>query len=119
MLLKKEVLKGQEQTLPLCCKMSWQGKRPIWMNRELFLRVQEKQRFYFLWKKGRVAWEEYKVIVRMCREKIRKEKAQLEFNLAAAVKENKKLFYIYINSKRRAMENLCPLLDVVRIVTTG
>jgi len=37
----------------------------------------------------------------MCREKIRKAKAQLELNLAAGVKGNKKLFYKYINSKRR------------------
>ena len=42
----------------------------------------------------------------MCREKIRKAKAQLELNLAAGVKGNKKLFYKYINSKRRTRENL-------------
>jgi len=47
----------------------------------------------------------------MCREKIRKVKAQLELNLAAGVKRNKKLFYTYINSKRRTSENLHSLLD--------
>ena len=60
------------------------------MNRELFLRLQEKKRIYLLWKKGQ-ATREYKV-VKMCREKIRKAKAQLELNLAAGVKGNKKLF---------------------------
>ena len=47
----------------------------------------------------------------MCREKIRKAKAQLELNLAAGVKGNKKLFYKYINSKRRTKQNLHSLLD--------
>ena len=62
------------------------------MNRELFLRLQEKKRIYLLWKKGRATQKEYKEVVKMCREKIRKAKAQLELNLAAGVKGNKKLF---------------------------
>ena len=40
---------------------------------------------------------------------IRKAKALLELNLATKV--NNKYFYKYINSKRRARENLHPLLD--------
>jgi len=38
-------------------------------------------------------------------------KAQLEFSLATAVKDNKKHFSKYIGNKRRAKENLHPLLD--------
>jgi len=38
-LLKKEVLKVQEQAVPLSCKMSWWGRRPGWMNGELFLKL--------------------------------------------------------------------------------
>ena len=49
--------------------------------------------------------------MKLCREKIRKAKAQLELNLATKVKENNKCFYEYINSKRRAREDLHPLLD--------
>ena len=48
--------------------------------------------------------------MKLCREKIRKAKAQLELNLATKVKENNKYFYKYIHSKRRARENH-PLLD--------
>ena len=88
------------------------------MNRELFLRLQEKKRIYLLWKEGRATRKEYKEVVKMCREKIRKAKAQLELNLAAGVKGNKKLFYKYINSKRRTRENLHSLLDEAGIVTT-
>ena len=52
LLFKKEVLKAQEQDVPLSRKMSWHRRRPAWMNRELFLRLQEKKRIYLLWKKG-------------------------------------------------------------------
>ncbi|KAK4810556.1 hypothetical protein QYF61_004519 [Mycteria americana] len=45
------------------------------------------------------------------RAKIRRAKAELELNLAAAVKDNKKYFFRYISSKRRAKENLQPLVD--------
>ena len=54
----------------------------------------------------------------MCREKIRKAKAQLKVNLATGVKRNKKLFYKYINSKRRTKKNLHSLLDEAGNVTT-
>ena len=47
----------------------------------------------------------------MCRDKIRKAKAQLELSLATKVKDNNKYFCKYINSKRRARENLHPFLD--------
>lgn len=56
--------------------------------------------------------EEDKDFIRSCREKIRKAKAWLELNLATTVKGNKKWLYKYITNKRRAKENLCPLLDV-------
>ena len=118
MLFKKEVLKAQEQAVPLSRKMSRYGRRPAWMNRELFLRLQEKKRIYLLWKKGWAIRKEYKEVVKMCREKIRKAKARLELNLAAGVKGNKKLFYKYINSKRRTRENLHSLLDEAGNVTT-
>ena len=49
--------------------------------------------------------------MKLYREKIRELKAQLELNLATKIKDNNKYFYKYINSKRRARENLHPLLD--------
>jgi len=76
------------------------------MNRELFLKLREKKRIYRLWKEGQATQNEYKEVVRMCRGEIRKAEAQLEFNLAAGVKRNKKPFYKYINSKRRTKENI-------------
>ncbi|KAK4807164.1 hypothetical protein QYF61_024284 [Mycteria americana] len=108
---KKEVLKAQEQAVPRCQKVSRRGRRPAWLNRELWLELRKKRRVYDLWKKGQATQEDYKGVARLCREKIRRAKADLELNLAAAVKDNKKHFFKYISSKRRAKENLQPLVD--------
>ncbi|KAK4807886.1 LOW QUALITY PROTEIN: hypothetical protein QYF61_007792 [Mycteria americana] len=59
----------------------------------------------------RATQEDYRDVLRLCRAKIRRAKAQLELNLATAVKDSKKCFYKYINNKRRAKENLHPLSD--------
>jgi len=77
-----------------------------------FAGAQEKRRIYHLWKKGQATQEEYRGLIRSCREEIRKAKAQLELRLATVVRDNKKCFYKYINNKKRAKENLHPLLDV-------
>ncbi|KAK4820687.1 hypothetical protein QYF61_003607 [Mycteria americana] len=110
-LFKEEVLKAQDQAVPRCRKTSRRGRRPAWLNRELWLELRKKRRVYNLWKKGRATQEDYKGVARLCREKIRRAKAELELNLAAAVKDNKKHFFKYISSKRRAKENLQPLVD--------
>ncbi|KAK4811169.1 hypothetical protein QYF61_019800 [Mycteria americana] len=108
---KEEVLKAQEQAVPRCRKMSQQGRRLAWLTRELWLELRKKRRVYDLWKKGQATQEDYKGVARLCREKIRRAKAELELNLAAAVKDNKKYFFKYISSQRRAKENLQPLVD--------
>ncbi|KAK4824255.1 hypothetical protein QYF61_012521 [Mycteria americana] len=84
---KKEILKAQEQAVPMCQKTSRQG-RPAWLNRELWLELRGKRRIYDLWKKGQATQEDYKDVKRFCREQIRRAEAQLELNLATAVKDN-------------------------------
>ncbi|KAK4823211.1 hypothetical protein QYF61_027358 [Mycteria americana] len=108
---KEEVLKAQEWAVPWCRKMNQRGRPPAWLTRELWLKLRRKRRVYDLWKKGRATQEDYKGVARLCREKIRRAKAELELNLAAAIKDNKKHFFKYISSKRRAKENLQPLVD--------
>ncbi|KFQ22405.1 hypothetical protein N332_14875, partial [Mesitornis unicolor] len=117
-LFKKEILKAQDEVVPVCRKMSQQGRRPAWMNRELWVELREKKRVYGLWKKGQATQEAYRATVRLCREKIRRAKAQLELNLASAVKDNKKGFYKYIGNKRRTKESLPPLVDVGGSIVT-
>ncbi|KAK4816300.1 hypothetical protein QYF61_014598 [Mycteria americana] len=96
--------------------MSWQGRRPAWLTRELWLELRKKKRFYDLWKKGQATQEDYKDVVRLCREKIRRTKAQLELNLATAIKDNKKCFYKYISKKyvlREQAEVLTKPLSII------
>jgi len=59
-----------------------------------------------------VTQEEYRGLVRLYREEIRKAEAHLELRLATVVRDNKKCFYKYIKNKKRAKESLHPLLDV-------
>ncbi|NXR06414.1 RTXE polymerase, partial [Semnornis frantzii] len=77
----------------------------------LRLDLKNRRRVYGLWKRGYVSPEDYKDVVKLNREKIRRAKAQLELNLATAVKDNKKCFYKFINAKRRTREKLHPLLN--------
>ncbi|KAK4823290.1 hypothetical protein QYF61_000450 [Mycteria americana] len=108
---KEEVLKAQERAVPRCRKMSRRGVRLAWLTRELWLEFRKKRRVYNLWKKGQATQEDCKGVARLCKEKIRRAKAELELNLATAIKDNKKHFFKYISSKRRAKENLQPLVD--------
>ena len=39
--------------------------RPAWMNRELLLRLQEKERVYVLSKKGQATWGDYKEVTKI------------------------------------------------------
>ncbi|KAK4816829.1 hypothetical protein QYF61_023893 [Mycteria americana] len=109
-ILQEGNLKGTEAGRTHLLKDKLAGKKTGLAEERVLVGIQEK-RVYDVWKKGQATWEDYKDVVGLCREKIRRAKAQLELNLATAVKDNKKCFYKYISNKRRAKENLHPLLD--------
>ena len=73
--LSKEVLKAQGQAVAMCCKTNRWGRQPAWLNRGLLVGLRTKRRVYHLWKKGQVTQEEYRDLVRLCREELRKAKA--------------------------------------------
>lgn len=57
--------------------------------------------------------------MRLCREKIKRTRAQIELNLATAIEDNKICLNLYISNAKRVKENLHPLLDAKgNIVTT-
>jgi len=109
---KEDVLKAEEQAVPMCRKTNQWGRWLAWLNRELLLGLRKIRRVYHLWKKGQGTQEEHRGLVRSRREEIQKAKAQLELRLATFVRDNKKHFYKYINNEKRAKESLHPLLDV-------
>ena len=75
------------------------------MCKDLQLTLREKREMYRKWKQGCVAWEEYRDAVRMCRNKIRQAKGQIELTLVRDVKNNKG-FFRYISRKRQAKESV-------------
>ena len=62
-----------------------------------------------MWKKGQETRADYKEVVRICREKIKQEKAQLELNLVIEIKENKILFtnILTVRGGLRRISSLC------------
>jgi len=71
-----------------------------------------------MWKEGQATWEEYRNVVRACRDATRKAKAHLELKLARDVKNNKKGFFNYISSKRKARDNAGLLLNEAGVLVT-
>lgn len=65
---------------------------------------------YRKWKQDCVAWEEYRAVVCVCRDRNRKSKAQMELNLVRDVKDNKKRFSRYVGRRRQAKESILPLM---------
>jgi len=59
--------------------------------------------------KRQVAWEEYREIVQVAREQVRRAKVLTELNLVRDVKGNKKAFYRYVSDRRQTRENVGPL----------
>lgn len=57
-------------------------------------------------------------VMEFCREKNKRAKTQLELNMVTAVKVDERSVYKYICTTRRAKDNLCPSVDVVRNIIT-
>lgn len=96
----------------MCRKAGQRGRGPAWLHRELRLELRHKKRMYNVWKEGQATQEEHKNPVRLCMQKIRRAKDRLELCLPTAVKGNKQCFSKDISKKRRAKENLHPLMNV-------
>jgi len=110
-LFKRHFLYAQEQCIPLRKKSSKGSRRPAWLNKELLAEIRQKRKLNGMWNEGQTTWEEYRNVVRACRDATRKAKAHLELNLARDVKNKKKGFFNYISSKRKAKDNVGRLLN--------
>ncbi|GAB0206764.1 mitochondrial enolase superfamily member 1 [Grus japonensis] len=113
LIFKHHFLQAQDQCIPKNRKTRKGGRRPAWMSKEPLEKLKGKKEAYRMWKKGLATWEEYRDVVRVCRDATRKAKAHLELKLARDVKDNKKGFFKYISSKRKTRENVDPLLNEV------
>ncbi|PKU32580.1 nedd4-binding protein 2-like 2 [Limosa lapponica baueri] len=91
-----------------CKKSSKKGKRPAWLSQDLLVKLKGKKELQRQFKQDQVSWEEYRDSAWLCRDEVKKAKAQLELNLERDAKNNKKGFYRYINQKRKAKESVHP-----------
>jgi len=117
-LFKHHFLHTQERCIPLRKKSRKGGRRPTWMSKELLAELRRKRKIHGMWKEGQATWEEYRNVVKACRDAMRKAKAHLELKLARDVKDNKKSFFKYISSKRKTRDNVGLLLNEAGALVT-
>jgi len=85
---KDAICKVQELSIPRCKKAGKKGKRPAWVSQELPVKLKGKTEMHRRWKQGKVSREEYWDAGWLCRDGIRKAKAQLQLNSARDTKNN-------------------------------
>jgi len=86
------------------------------MSKKLLVELRQKRKVYGMWKEGQATWEDYRNVVKACRDATRKAKVHLELNLARDVKNNKKGFFNYISRKRKTRDNVGLLLNEVGVL---
>ncbi|KFZ65688.1 hypothetical protein N338_12981, partial [Podiceps cristatus] len=107
-IFKEAFHRVQKFLIPGCKKSGKEGKRPAWLSRDLLVKPKGKKETHRQWKQGQASWEEYREAARLCRDGVRKAKAQLELNLVRNAKNNKKGFYRYVSQKRKVKESVPP-----------
>jgi len=118
-LFKHHFLHAQDRYIPLSRKSSKGGRRHVWMSKELLAELRWKRKVHGMWKEGQATWEEYRNVVRACRDATRKPKVHLELNLARDVTDNKKGFFNYISSKWKTRDNVGLLLNEMGVLVMG
>ncbi|PKU41811.1 glycerol kinase [Limosa lapponica baueri] len=92
--------------IPRCKKSGKEGKRPTWLSQDLTVKLKGKKEMHKQWKLGQVSWEKYRDAARLCRDGVKKAKAQLELNLARYAMNNNNGFYRYVSQKRKVKESI-------------
>lgn len=84
---KNNIWKAQEQASPMSHKTSEQGRKLAWMNRELLIELKEKK-YTIFGRGGKWLRKITRVSLGYAGRKSERPKAQLEFSLASATREN-------------------------------
>jgi len=84
------------------------------MSKEILTEFRHAKKVYKRQMQRQVTEEEYRDTVQLCRDGVRKARADLEINLVRNVKDNKKGFYKYIKSKREMRGKYGPAPEWVR-----
>jgi len=78
---------------------------------DLLVKPESKKKMYRQWKQGQVTWEEYRDAAPLCRDGVRKARAQLKLYSTRGTKKDKKGFYRHINRNRKVQEGIPSLVS--------
>jgi len=98
--------RAQELSIPRHKKSGKEGKRPAWPSRDLLVKLKGKTEMHRQWKQRPVSWEEHRDAPWICRDGVRKTKAQIDLKVARDAKNNKKGFYRHVSQKRKVKESI-------------
>jgi len=62
--------RGQELSVPRCKKSGKEGKRPVWLSRDLLVKLKGRKELHRQWKQGQICWEEYRDTAQLCRHEV-------------------------------------------------
>lgn len=65
-------------------------KRLAWITTELLANFKHKKEIYEMWEKEQVTLEDYRNIIRVCRDVTRKTNAHFQLSLSNDIKDNQK-----------------------------
>ncbi|KAK4816005.1 hypothetical protein QYF61_010873 [Mycteria americana] len=111
----------QELSISRYKKTGKEGKRPAWLSRDLLVKLKGKKEMHRQWKQGhpRYPGKRIGMLAQLCRDGVRKAKAQLEPSLARHAKNNNKGFYRYVSRKRKVKKSVPPVMSKIgKLVTT-
>ncbi|GAB0183552.1 hypothetical protein GRJ2_000820500 [Grus japonensis] len=112
----KDAFCRAELSIPRSKKSGKEGKRLAGMSQDLLVKLKVKKERHRQCKQG--SWKQYRDTAWLCRDGVRKAKAQLELNLARDAKNNNKGFYRYVSQKRMVKESVPPVNTTGKLVMT-
>jgi len=59
-------LRVQEPSIPKCSKLGKEGKRPVWLNWDLLVKLKSKKKIHWQWRQGQALWRGYNKGVWLC-----------------------------------------------------
>jgi len=107
--------RAQGLSVPKCKKSGKEQKRQAWLSQDLLVKQKGKKEMHRQWKQGQVTWKEHRSSDQLCRDGVRKAKAQLELNLTRDAKNNQS-FYRCVRQKNKVKESLMNMTS--KVVTT-
>uniref|UniRef100_A0A803J5S4 PX domain-containing protein n=1 Tax=Xenopus tropicalis TaxID=8364 RepID=A0A803J5S4_XENTR len=102
-----------QQYIPHVSKERHRKAKPLWLNKSVSVEVGKKKRAFKAFRLAGTAetFIRYKEANKACKKAIRQAKIEMERGIAARSKNNPKLFFNYVNSKKMKKEGVGTLLS--------